>query len=158
MSSRPTLRRMKSGVTPADVISSAVSWLWVVLAGWMARLLASPTLARWLKSWRWSMKDRPASTPPFEAKDGACAFGQEFLGPIVIRMARQAGVGHPSDGGVVVQELSHSLRVADVTVHTQAERFDAGQRVPAVERRLASADIAQDLYARLDDERRQPHA
>ena len=47
ISSSPMLRRMKSGVTPALAICSSFSCAWVVLAGWMARLLASPTLARW---------------------------------------------------------------------------------------------------------------
>ena len=64
MSSMPTLRRTKSGLTPAVVCSSAVSWLWVVVAGWIARLLASPTLAGWLNNCRLSMNCLPATTPP----------------------------------------------------------------------------------------------
>jgi hypothetical protein len=38
------------GVTPALFCSASLSCWWVVLAGWMTRVLASPTLARWLAS------------------------------------------------------------------------------------------------------------
>jgi hypothetical protein len=37
----------KSGVTPVALCSSSESCWWVVDAGWIARVLASPTLARW---------------------------------------------------------------------------------------------------------------
>ncbi len=47
MSSIPIERRMKSGVTPAAACSAGESWARVVLAGWIARLFASPTFARW---------------------------------------------------------------------------------------------------------------
>ncbi len=46
-------------MTPVAACSSSVSCWWVVLAGWMTRLLASPTLARRLNSLTLSMK-RPA--------------------------------------------------------------------------------------------------
>ena len=39
-SSQPRLRRMWSACTPEDACSAGGSWLWVVLAVWMARLLA----------------------------------------------------------------------------------------------------------------------
>jgi len=45
ISSRPMLRRMKSGETPAAASSSVESWLWVVLAGWM-HLLSDQFLSR----------------------------------------------------------------------------------------------------------------
>ena len=48
--SMPTLRRIKSGVTPAASCSSSLNCSWVVEAGWITRLLASPILARWLNS------------------------------------------------------------------------------------------------------------
>ena len=38
------------GETPALICCSSFNWPCVVVAGWMARLLASPTLAKWLKS------------------------------------------------------------------------------------------------------------
>jgi hypothetical protein len=41
------------------------SRLCALLARCMARLLASPTLARWLKSLSFSMKERRASSPPY---------------------------------------------------------------------------------------------
>lgn len=46
MCSMPTLRRTRSGVMPPAACCSGLSWLWVVLALWMARDLASPTLAK----------------------------------------------------------------------------------------------------------------
>ena len=48
--SMPTERRMKSGVTPVASCSSSESCWWVVVAGWMTSVLASPTLARWERS------------------------------------------------------------------------------------------------------------
>src|SRR5579859_4489140 len=64
MCSMPTDTRMRSGVTPAERCSSAVSCWWVVELGWITRVLASPTLARWLASFTLSMKPRPAASPP----------------------------------------------------------------------------------------------
>src|ERR1039457_297645 len=43
--SRPTDSRTRSSVTPLANWSSALSWEWVVEAGWMISDLASPTLA-----------------------------------------------------------------------------------------------------------------
>src|SRR6185369_1748900 len=60
-SSVPMLRRTKSGVTPVAACSSSVSCWCVVVLGWMMRLLLSPTLARWLKSFTRLISVRPAS-------------------------------------------------------------------------------------------------
>ena len=46
MCSSPTETRTMVGVTPADACSSSLSCWWVVEAGWITRVLASPTLAR----------------------------------------------------------------------------------------------------------------
>ena len=51
-------------MTPVAACSSALSCWWVVLAGWMIRLFASPTLASRLKSLTLSISRRPASAPP----------------------------------------------------------------------------------------------
>ena len=63
-SSMPTERRTTSGPAPAASFCSVVSWLWVVEAGWMIRLLASPILARCEKSCTDSTILMPASLPP----------------------------------------------------------------------------------------------
>lgn len=42
ISSIPTEMRTRSGVTPELSCSSGVSWLWVLEAGWMTSVLASP--------------------------------------------------------------------------------------------------------------------
>src|SRR6266542_2599773 len=67
--SRPTERRIVPAEMPAAVSSSSESWRCVVLAGWMTRLFASPTLARWLHSESASMNWRPASRPPGRSKE-----------------------------------------------------------------------------------------
>ena len=62
--SMPTESRTSSSPNPA-ALSCAASICWcVVLAGWMTRVLASPTLARWLASRSASMNFRPAARPP----------------------------------------------------------------------------------------------
>src|SRR5262249_10589790 len=48
----PTDSRTVPGPTPAARSSSSPSWRCVVLAGWMIRLFASPTFARWDQSVR----------------------------------------------------------------------------------------------------------
>ncbi len=64
MCSNPTDTRMRSDPTPAANLSASVSCRWVVLAGWITSVLASPTLARWLASSTPPMKAQPASAPP----------------------------------------------------------------------------------------------
>mmetsp|Transcript_13807 Transcript_13807/g.33267 ORF Transcript_13807/g.33267 Transcript_13807/m.33267 type:complete len:387 (-) Transcript_13807:250-1410(-) len=64
MCSMPTLTRIISCVTPLAVCSVSVSCLCVVLAGWMTRVLASPTLASWLARRTASMNLIPGPRPP----------------------------------------------------------------------------------------------
>ena len=156
ISSMPMLSRMKSGLTPAPTISSSLSWLWVVVAGWIARLLASPTFARWLKSFRLSMNRRPGFQPALDAKaeDRARALGQVLRGPRVVGMRGEAGMADPGDLRVRGEELGDALGVGDVPIHAQAQRLDALDRLPAIERRLAAAEVPQDLDPRLQDEGR----
>ena len=59
---------MKSGVTPVASCSSAESCWCVVLAGWMASVLASPTFARCETSPSESMNFLPAASPPLMPK------------------------------------------------------------------------------------------
>ena len=106
MSSIPMLSRMKSGLTPAVTICSSVSWLWVVVAGWIARLLASPTFARWLKSSRPSMNFWPAPAPPLmpDPRTSRGALRQISSSPARDGVAGQAGIAHPGDPRMVGQE------------------------------------------------------
>ena len=62
--SSPTLRRTRPGSTSDASCSSGVSWLCVVLAGWITRLRTSPMLATWLCSSSASTNFLPASRPP----------------------------------------------------------------------------------------------
>ena len=53
---------------PPASFSSVVNCWCVVDAGWITRLLASPTLARCENTCSASMKRRPASSPPLDAE------------------------------------------------------------------------------------------
>src|SRR5438105_6897721 len=66
--SMPTEMRIMSGVTPALTRSASSICLWVVDAGWMTSVLASPMLARWLMNCAASMKRSPALAPPLTPK------------------------------------------------------------------------------------------
>ena len=68
LSSIPTDNLTKSGVIPPAICSSSDNCECVVVAGWIARLFASPTLARWLKSSKESINFLPDSLPPFIPK------------------------------------------------------------------------------------------
>ena len=67
--SRPTDSRTVPGPTPAAWSSSSLSWRWVVLAGWMIRLFASPTLARCDQSVTLRMRSCPPSRPPAQSNE-----------------------------------------------------------------------------------------
>ena len=62
--------------------SSSLSWRWVVLAGWITRLLASPTLARCSRAQRLdeALAGRAAALQ-VEREDGARPLGQILLAP-----------------------------------------------------------------------------
>src|SRR5580692_7968373 len=65
----PTDSRTVPGLTPAARSSSSLSWRCVVLAGWMIRLLASPTLARWDHSDTPRMRSCPPARPPAQSNE-----------------------------------------------------------------------------------------
>ena len=145
MCSMPMERRMSSGVMPPARCCSSLSWEWVVVAGWMARDLASPTLARCLKSLRESMNFAPASAPPLMPKtDHRAAFAAEvFAVERGLRIAGQAGEAHPLDGGVVLQVFGDGEGVFAMAFHAQRQGFDALQEDPGVVGRDAGAEVAQ---------------
>src|ERR1700730_2509849 len=65
----PTDSRTVPGPTPAARSSSSLSWRCVVLAGWMIRLFASPTLARWDQSDTPRMRSWPPARPPAQSNE-----------------------------------------------------------------------------------------
>src|SRR5690242_15597659 len=65
----PTDSRTVPGPTPAARSSSSLSWRCVVLAGWMIRLFASPTLARWDQRLMPRMRSCPPVRPPAQSKE-----------------------------------------------------------------------------------------
>src|ERR1700728_2040764 len=67
--SAATATRTLPAPTPAARSSSSLSWRWVVLAGWMIRLLASPTLARWDQSDTPRIRSCPPARPPAQSNE-----------------------------------------------------------------------------------------
>src|SRR5208283_4935078 len=65
----PTDSRTVPGRTPAARSSSSLSWRCVVLAGWMIRLFASPTFARWDQSVTPRIRSCPPSRPPAQSNE-----------------------------------------------------------------------------------------
>ncbi len=53
---------------------------------------------------------------------------------------------------MVMQEFGHALRIVNVPLHAQAERFQPLEEEERVEGREAAANIAQDLHASFEDE------
>ena len=68
MCSVPMDRRMVLGRMPWSASCCSVSWLWVVVAGWMTRLLTSATLASREKIFRLSMNLWASAWPPLISK------------------------------------------------------------------------------------------
>ena len=89
-----------------------------------------------------------------EAEDRARALRQVLRGPRVVGVRGKAGVADPGDLRVRGEELGDALGVGHVPIHAQAQRLDALDRLPAIERRLAAAEVPQDLDPRLQDEGR----
>src|SRR5271163_1623946 len=65
----PTESLIVPGRTPAAWSSASLSWRCVVLAGWMIRLLASPTLARCDQSVTARIRSWPAARPPAQSNE-----------------------------------------------------------------------------------------
>merc|ERR1719362_2838500 len=114
--SMPMERRTSSGGTPPARISSSDICEWVVVAGLIASVLASPTLATWLISPSASMNLPPAS---LAAKDhhGPTFALQILLVEVVHWVIGQAGVAHPLHTGVSLEVLGHRQGVRAVLLH-----------------------------------------
>src|SRR5215467_10383778 len=65
----PTDSRTVPGTMPAARSSSSPSWRCVVLAGWMIRLFASPTFARWDQRVTPAMRPCPPARPPAQSNE-----------------------------------------------------------------------------------------
>src|SRR3954462_2029236 len=65
----PTDSRIVTGPTPAASSSASLSCRWVVRAGWMTRLLESPTLARCDQSLRPRISSCPPARPPAHSNE-----------------------------------------------------------------------------------------
>src|SRR5262249_57835274 len=65
----PTESLIVPGPTPAASSSASPSWRWVVLAGWMIRLFASPTLARCDQSVSPRISSSPPLRPPAQSNE-----------------------------------------------------------------------------------------
>ena len=63
-SSIPIESLIKSSVIPDLFKSFLLNCAWVVLAGWITRDLVSPILAKWEKSFKWSINFMALFFPP----------------------------------------------------------------------------------------------
>ena len=93
MPSMPTDRRTKSGVTPVEICCASSSCWCVVVAGWMARDLASPMFARWLEELKVIDEFAPciAATFQTEADEGAGRAASKYFDGGVVRAVWEAG-------------------------------------------------------------------
>ncbi len=100
-------------------------------------------------------KVAPRIQATFDAKaeNRARTFRQIFFRERVIGVALETWVCNPTDSRMLFQEFRDVLRVAHVAVHSQTQCFQSLQEQPGVHRRLARADIAQDLHAGFQDKR-----
>ena len=78
-----------------------------------------------------------------EREDRGAAVGEVTLVELVVGVVGQARVVHGSHVRVVSQELDDLLRVLDMAIDAQRQRLGALQQNPCVERRDASAFVAQ---------------
>jgi hypothetical protein len=59
---------------------------------------------------------------------------------------------------VLLEVFGHGLGILHMALHSQAEGFEPLQEQPGIEGRLAGADVAQNLHARLGDEAAAPRS
>ena len=138
--------------TPAAASCSSDSCWWVVEAGWMTSVRASPMFARWLTQLApISMNASPAARPPVDAERehrarplragsappgrGAGAIGQ-------------SGVAHPGHPRVGLQPLGDRAGVGDVRVHPLRQRLDALQQQESANGATAPAPMSRSCSAR----------
>ena len=147
----PTDSRIVPGPTPAARSSSSLNCRCVVLAGWMTRLLASPTLARCDHSERPRMKSWPASRPPWQSNEkiAPAPSGRYFSTSVPVAAGGQARVGDVRRQVVRREELGDRARVGDVAIHAQRQRLEPLQEEEGVERAHRRAQVAQRLGPQL---------
>ena len=80
-----------------------------------------------------------------EGDDAARAVRQVFLSQLVVFVALQSAVVHPSHPFVLFQKLGHGLCVLAVALHAQVQRFQAQIEQEAVERAGDGAQVAHQL-------------
>ena len=146
MCSIPTETRIRSALTPDGLLlGSSVSCWWVVVAGWITRVLASPTLARWLAS-STRVDERAAglrAALDAEGEHRPEAVVQVALGPFVDGMVRRGPGSSPKPLRVRLQPARQLQGVVHVALHPQREGLQALQQQERVERAQARAEVAQ---------------
>ena len=117
----------------------------MVEAGWITSDLASPTLARWLRSWAWSMNRFPASYPPAIPNDSTPPnpFLRYFLAAALIGMRGQSGIAHPGHLGVLLEPLGQLESVVHLTLDSQREGLQSLKEQEGVERRQRRSEVAE---------------
>ena len=147
----PTESRIVPGPTPAARSSSSSSCRCVVLAGWMMRLLESPTFARCDHNVTPRMKSCPAARPPWQSNENTApgALRQIFLNDPPVTARAQAGVCHVRRELVRLEIPRHRRGILDMTRHPQRQRLESLQEQERIEGAHARAEIAQGLGAQL---------
>ena len=153
-SSIPIDKRIRSSPMPASASAAASNCAWVVEAGWITSVLASPTLARWLANVRLSINRAAASRPPRnpECDNRAGPARHEPSGEIGVGMVGERGMAHPRDRLICAERGEDRQGIADMPVHSGSERFDARQNGGGARRRQRRAKVAQSLDAGPRDE------
>ena len=149
----PTDSRTMSSPMPAAASCAALICWCVVLAGWITRVLASPTFARWLARRSDSMNLAPAARPPLyaEADHRTRAARQQPSRQLVVRVIRQTRMQYPGDcvgagAGTRARPRcspcgarpagSRSRRLAADGMHSCGDRHTPNCRKPSVRARI----------------------
>jgi hypothetical protein len=111
-----------SSETPALAISSGPSWRCVVVAGWQASVLQSPMLTSRVTSCERVLEPAAGLAAALDAEvEDAGSFSAHVLPhQRVVLVAEQAGVVHPADLRVRLQEFGDLQRILADAVHAQA--------------------------------------
>src|SRR6266446_6579925 len=122
---------------PSASRSSGFSREWVVVAGWVIRLLESPRLFEMSTSRSASRKRKQAALSPTMSKATTVPPGE-----LILRMARQARVDHAGHLRVGFEEMGDRLGGMALPLDPQFQGFEALQQEPGVEGAQRWAGVA----------------
>src|SRR5712691_882988 len=86
-----------------------------------------------------------------KANNRTIAMREVFLRQIMLWMARQARIAHPSNCWMPFEELRNPQCVLAMSLHAQWQRLQPLQEEPGIERGDGRSQVAQQLHPRLDN-------